>query len=320
MQQTDPSLNRITEVISKGNSGIILIPPHFTPDSIAAATSLYLALTKLGKTIGLVCEKNITSELIASDKFQTTASTTGDNLVVSFPYAEGAIDKVDYTIQGNFFNLVVIPRAGFPKLDTKQVKFSYSGGVVHFIIVLDAPTVNSLGSIYTENQTLFQGKDIINVDRHITNSMFGTINYIDKSISSLSELVLKIIMSLSQNIDKDIATNLYAGIAGATNNFSSYSVTANTFEVASQLLRAGASRRPMASSPQRFQQFPSRPSFSPSSFPRTPPTPTFTPPMMPPMNPPQVTGTHESEPQVSEKTQNPQDWLKPKIFGGSGLV
>ena len=44
-------------------------------------------------------------------------------------------------------------------------------------------------------------------------------------------------------IDKDISTNLYFGITSATNNFSSFSVTAKTLETAAQLLRLGALKR-----------------------------------------------------------------------------
>ena len=71
------------------------------------------------------------------------------------------------------------------------------------------------------------------------------INLISKSSSSTSELVFKLIQGLNVEIDKDIATNLHSGILIATNNFTAYSVNADTFEAIASLLRAGAVKKPM---------------------------------------------------------------------------
>jgi nanoRNase/pAp phosphatase (c-di-AMP/oligoRNAs hydrolase) len=245
-------LNLIHEVIIKNTSGIIVIPAKAGPDAIAAGSALYLALTKLGKTIGFVASQKPESDLIGVDKIQNRITTGGDNLVVSFPYREGAIDKVDYNIQDNKFNLVISPREGFPKLDPKEVDFTYTGGKVEFIITVDTPNLNSIGDVYLKNQREFEGKNIINIDRHLINNNYGTINMVVKSASSTSELAFKVIKALKVEIDKDIATNIYSGITAATNNYSSYSVNADTFETAAELLRAGAVKkvmRPMGGMP-----------------------------------------------------------------------
>jgi nanoRNase/pAp phosphatase (c-di-AMP/oligoRNAs hydrolase) len=296
MDFNQQTLNHLSEIITKGTAGVIVVPLNPTTDTLAAASSLYLGLTKLGKTVALASSSPIKSDLPATDKFQTNLNTVGNSLVVSFPYSDGAIDKVDYNIQGNFFNLIIAPRQGFPKLNPQQVKFNYAGGAVDFIIVVDAPNLNSLGTIYTDNPNQFQGKDIINIDRHLTNGEFGTTNLVDKTSSSTSELMYKILLSLGIELDKDVATNLYAGLAAATNNFTSYSVNANTFETAANLLKLGAVKRPMRTTP-------------PLNRPVINQQPTV---------PQQPIGTVEQEPKVDESA--PKDWLKPKIFRGGGLV
>ena len=136
MDQQTQTLNRIVEAINKGSSGLIVIPSNYTPDALVSATSLYLALSQFGKSVALVCSSPVTSTITAANKFQSSLSTAGDNLVISFPYTEGAIDKVDYNIQGSSFNLVVTPRQGFPKLNPDQVKYTYTGGMVNFIILI----------------------------------------------------------------------------------------------------------------------------------------------------------------------------------------
>ncbi|KKP50196.1 MAG: Phosphoesterase domain-containing protein, partial [Candidatus Roizmanbacteria bacterium GW2011_GWA2_33_33] len=216
MDNTQNILARIQEITTKCHSAVILVPTNPSIDAIAASTSLYLALNKMGKTVSIACSQKVQSDLVASDKIQNVIGAGGDSLMISFPYSDGAIDKVDYNIQGQSFNLVVTPRLGHQKLNPNQVNFSYTGGLVDVIFVIDAPTLNSLGTIYTDNQNQFNGKDIVNIDRHLTNAYFGTVNYVNKTISSISELVLSIIQTLGIEIDRDIATNLYAGAAAST--------------------------------------------------------------------------------------------------------
>lgn len=302
----DNALSRLQEVLTKGTLGVIVLPTNPSADAVAAATSLYLGLTKMGKSVSLACSSEVSFDLIATDKIQSNLVTSGNSLVVSFPYTEGAIDKVDYNIQGNSFNLIISPRQGYSKLEPNQVKYTYTGGALDFVIVIDSPTLNSLGTIYTDNQSQFQGKDIINIDRHLTNAFFGTVNFVNKTASSVSELVLTILQTLHIELDKNMATNLYAGIAASTNNFTSYSVTADTFETIATLMRAGALKKtikkPGLTQPPKFN---ASPSFAPQRYPSKE------------QQPFDVAGTAEQE--VTNEANNPsQDWLKPKIFKGSG--
>ena len=302
IQQT---LTRFNDIIQKNSNGAIVLPANPSVDAVAAATALYLGLHKLGKSVTLACSSKINPNFTAGDKFQSQLSTTGDNLVISFPYSDGAVDKVDYNIQGSNFNLIITPRQGFPKLEPEQIKYSYTGGILNFILVIDSPTLNALGALYNENERQFQGKDLINIDRHLTNSFYGSVNYVNKTSSSISEMVLKLLQNLGVEIDRDIATNLYAGIAAATNNFTSYSVSADTFESVATLLRLGAIKKTLAkpTQPRTFQPVKQ---------------------IVPPFNrqPDMVTPIEEVEKEPKgSPTSTPQDWLKPKIFrGGGGLV
>ena len=239
------TIGQIKEIIAKNDSGIIVLPTKPTPDAIAAGTALYMALTKLGKNVTLVASAVPESDLIGVDKIKTELNTGGDNLIISFPYEEGAIDKVDYNIKNERFNLVIIPREGHSKLEPKDVQFSYTGGKIEFIVTIDTPNLNAIGELYQKNQRDFEGQTIINIDRHLINNSYGMINYVAKTSSSTSELVLKVIEGIKGQLDRDTATNLYAGIVAATNNFTAYSVNADTFEAVATLLRAGAVKKPV---------------------------------------------------------------------------
>lgn len=238
---------RVSKITQEQSSLAICLPTVLTVDNLAAATALYLALTKLSKQVSLcsvgVVPKEI--DLVGIEKITKEISTDGDNLIVSFPYKEGAIDKVTYNIEDERFNLVITPHEGRTRLDPSQVRYRYKGGSVGALIVLDTPTLNSLGDLYAKNKEQFTGVDLINIDRHFTNANFGSVNIVDKKASSLSELILELLVSLNIALDRDIATNLYTGIVGATNNFTAYSVGAATFETAAHLLKAGAVKKPI---------------------------------------------------------------------------
>jgi nanoRNase/pAp phosphatase (c-di-AMP/oligoRNAs hydrolase) len=298
-----PAISRLGEILQKSKMGAIILPPDPSVDSTASATALYLALIKKELTLSLVCPGKIEADLIAIDKIQSSPEAPGDNLVITFPYSEGAIDKIDYFIENDKFNLIIAPRSSFKKLDYNQVKFSYSGGNFDFVIVLDTPTLNSLGELYQNNPNLFQGREIVNIDRHFTNTNFGTVNIIKKESPSMSELIYQIIKQIPLEIDKDIATNLYSGIATATNNFTSYSTNADTFQTIAELLRAGAIKKvlkkPASPSPFLKQQ----------------------PPVMQKKETQRAIPIAEVEKEKQPDEKNaPSDWLKPKIFRGGDLI
>lgn len=320
MNNQQNTINRIAEIFNKSQSGVIIIPSNHSADSVAAATSLYLALIKMGKNINLACSSKVNYDLTASDKFQSSLSTEGDALMISFPYTDGSIDKVDYNIQGEYFNLIITPREGYPKLDPNQVRYSYTGGTIDFIVVIDSSTLNNLGEIYSENQGQFIGKDIINIDRHLTNAYFGTVNYVDKTSSSISELIFKIIENLKVDFDKDIATNLYAGIAFSTNNFTSYSTNANTFETIASLLKKGAIKKTIKkpTSPTNINNnsfippspaiFPAPKKINVSTSAETQPTPI------------EEVEKEKQPTQQQFEGKKPQNILRPKIFKNTGMI
>ncbi len=287
------TIEEIAEALKKKNSCVILVPEKPTQDAIAAAISLYFSLLKLGKDAYLVSSSKIDYPLAGVEKFQTTLNIKGDSLKISFPYQEGSVDKVDWGIDGETFYITIKPVEGYPKLDPSQVKFSYTGGTADCFVILDSPTLSSLGSVYAENKEAFQGVEIINIDRHFTNTRYGSLNYINTAASSLSEIVYSVIKSLGVEIDSDIATSLYAGLLSATNNFTAYNVKPETLEIAAELLRKGA-KKPVIK--KQVQTIPT--SQKPTSN-FISPKPTFE---------PKSTETNSQPPSA------PQDWLKPKIF------
>lgn len=319
---------RAAELVSGADSACICLPVNPGFDTLASGLALYLGLIKQGKNVSIACAGDlpVDSLLTGLDKIQKTLSSGGDNLVISFPYRDGAIDKVTYNIEGNKFNLLIVPKTTNDRLDPSQIKYNYTGGRVGVIIALDLISLDGLGGLYSENTEQFKGVEIINIDRHLENTNFGTVNLVEKQISSTAELVCRLLQSLNIEVDAEMATNLYAGILNATNQFASYSVNDSTFEVCAFLLKHGAVKKSLNSqtkSPEPIQ---------------------MSQPVNKPVQADQISGSSQFiiedtdtqlEPTQSEKStqieakkieqkefkeETPKDWLKPKIFKGRNLL
>lgn len=80
----------------------------------------------------------------------------------------------------------------------------------------------------------------LNIDHHVSNTRFCSINWVDASASSSCEMIAAIALAGDRPISSDMASLLYAGLIGDTAGFSLPTTTANTLRIASKLVEAGA--------------------------------------------------------------------------------
>ena len=101
-------------------------------------------------------------------------------------------------------------------------------------ICVDCATVERLGA----TKALLEGRESINIDHHISNTKYGTLNYIE-SISSTSEIIYSFLKYCGIEIDVDMGEALYTGLVNDTGNFQHDNVTKKTFEMAGDLIECG---------------------------------------------------------------------------------
>lgn len=104
-------------------------------------------------------------------------------------------------------------------------------------IVLDCPNTKRLG-IY--EREVNKSSKIINIDHHPDNANYGTLNIINSSACSASEIVYKHFKDLNLKIDKYIATCLYCGISTDTGRFLNNNTTCTSLIYAGELASLGA--------------------------------------------------------------------------------
>lgn len=82
----------------------------------------------------------------------------------------------------------------------------------------------------------------INIDHHISNTMYGTLNIVDGEASSTCEILSSMIVTAKIQLSKEAATSLYSGISTDTGSFLYPNASAKTFRLAATLLEAGADK------------------------------------------------------------------------------
>lgn len=353
-------MNQLHSLLDGAQEVIIAVPKNPSFDTLAGALSFYLTLSAANKRVTVVCPDQMTvefSRLVGADKVTTRINgTSGRNLIISFPYQEGSIEKVSYNIEDGAFNLVIEPRENYPRITPEMMNYSYSGGKTDLIITINAHQLSDLDLIYSTNNPLFSNTTIINIDMSSQNQQFGKINIVDPSTSSVSELMTSIMSQTGLSIDSDSAANLLAGIISGTNNFSSTTTQASTFETAALLVKKGAKKNSLTEESNPIQTSFNPPVVkaqgSPKSVPFTPsPKPSFQPRVFnqrpkqnqapgqqspviqqsyaPPTNQSHPLQGQPQTPRFSPQAQNipqkpineaPPDWLKPKIYKSSTLL
>jgi len=79
----------------------------------------------------------------------------------------------------------------------------------------------------------------INIDHHVSNEMYGKLNYVDTLSASTAEIIFELIEALGQSLDQSIAQCLYTGIVSDTGSFRFPSTTAKTLRITASLLETG---------------------------------------------------------------------------------
>ena len=102
------------------------------------------------------------------------------------------------------------------------------------VVTVDIPTINRLGSL---SELAEQAPEVLVVDHHASNTLFGTANFVDPKADSTTMLVADLLDAWDKPIDPAVAHCLYAGLTTDTGSFRWASARAH--QLASRLLDIG---------------------------------------------------------------------------------
>lgn len=108
----------------------------------------------------------------------------------------------------------------------------------HSVIVLDSSDAERLG-IFKDK--VLESPELINIDHHVTNQNYGSLNYVDPDASATGEIVFSLLEPLKVELDSDLAEALYVAISTDTGSFKYENTTPHTHMVIARLLQTGIS-------------------------------------------------------------------------------
>jgi bifunctional oligoribonuclease and PAP phosphatase NrnA len=121
------------------------------------------------------------------------------------------------------------------RLDDDQVAAS------DLIIFVDAADASRLGPLYYRMaDELERNRATINIDHHVTNHRFATLNVVIPTAGATSEIIAAMYDHVGLELEPAVATTLLAGIYGDTLGLRTPSTTPETLHTAAELMRAGA--------------------------------------------------------------------------------
>ena len=246
---SETQLSELKNILPSARNILIALPRGANIDRLSSALALFLSLNAQNKEVSIVSEDTLIvgqAHLFGIDHIQKTLSQiSGGNLTLSLENVASngtvpSLEKLDWSVEGNNLNLVfhVMPGQTF---QPARIVPKYQGGGYNLIFTVGALSLNSLGNIYNQNQQVFSGTHLVNLDNQVHNSGFGQTNLVDAN-STISEITLFLINSLNLPLDGDIATNLLAGIYDGTKDLVDPRVSADTFTAAASCMRAGGKK------------------------------------------------------------------------------
>ncbi len=110
------------------------------------------------------------------------------------------------------------------------------GGGFAALVAVDCPTLKRIGRVA---ELITPAMAIINIDHHISNERFGTVNWIEPTAAAVGEMIYDLYEHTGQPLTSQVAQALYLSLLVDTGSFRFSSTSAKTHRIASALIERG---------------------------------------------------------------------------------
>ncbi len=197
-----------------------MVQDIYTPEEVVAAGRKIKAARRIavispknldGDSLGSTCALNLVFKQLGKESQLICLEDIPDNMKF-IPSIHEFIKELDT----NAYDLFIITDCGEPKLT---------------------------GFEQTHPEMFDGTKEFINIDHHISNTKFGTLNIVKPGTAAACMVVYRLLKYWNVKITPDIATALMVGIYTDTGSFMHSNTTEEVYRVAGELLSRGASVR-----------------------------------------------------------------------------
>lgn len=199
------------------------------------------ALSKPADVIILKDEKQKKFEFLPGFKEIISEVKKIKKCVVEVDIKNTGLQELSYDVAADKLTIFITPKQGFVQsqnIIVKDSEFAYDT-----IIVLATDNLELLGELYHSHRDLFQKIPIANIDHQPTNDRFGHINWVDITLPSSAEQLVKLAALFPEiNFSPALATLLLTAIIVGTKNFQNNGNQSSALDLASELMKKGGDR------------------------------------------------------------------------------
>ena len=234
--------SEVVKKIAEAQNVLVALSSDPSVDEMSAAIGLSLFLDKLGKRATAIYSgstPNALEFLKPEETFETSADTLQDFVIA---LNKDKADHLRYKLDGDYVKIYITPYK--TRIGEEDLEFSYGDYNVDLVLALDVANGIDLDSALREHGRIMHDAVIVNITTG-NPGRFGEIEWSDKSASSVSEMIAKLLYSVNSKakIEKEEATAFLTGIVAATNRFSNAKTTPDTMQISSRLMQSGANQQ-----------------------------------------------------------------------------
>lgn len=214
-------------------------------DQLSAAIGLTLAFNRLDKHATAVYSGTTPSTLQFLRPEETLEKTTDSLRDFIIALDKSKADKLRYKVEDQVVRIFITPY--HTAISEADLDFSQGDFNVDVVVALGVKTQQDIDEAVQAHGRILHDATVAVLSTEGQPEL-GTLNVVDSSASSLSEMALALIEGMSNKvIDTQIATALLTGIVAVTERFSNDRTTPNTMNASATLMAAGANQQLISS-------------------------------------------------------------------------
>ncbi len=218
-------------------------------DQLSAAIGLTIALNRMDKHATAVFSGQTPNTLEFLQPEKTLEKTTDSLRDFIIALDKSKADKLRYKVEDQVVRIFITPY--HTALTESDLDFSQGDFNVDVVVALGVQTQQDIDDAVQSHGRILHDATVAVLSLGVQPEL-GTMNIVDGSASSLSEMTLELIQSLDKNVlDSQVATALLTGIVAMTERFSNDRTTPKTMSASATLMAAGANQQLITSELER---------------------------------------------------------------------
>ncbi len=237
---------QIVDTIQGADTILVTVSTDPSVDELSAALGLTMYLNELGKHATAVVSGAIPPAInfLEPEKtFEPTVDSLRDFVIA---LDKEKADHLRYKVEGDVVKIFITPYKTV--ISDKDLDFSQGDYNVEMVLALGVTDQDHLDKALEAHGKILHDATVATIG--LSQSTLGSVDWVDESASSLSELAAGLAETL-QDADKpitaQIASALLTGVVAATDRFSNDKTTSRTMSVSAALMAAGANQQLIAS-------------------------------------------------------------------------